>query len=81
MSMPTDRSLLQILRSESLPKAVQACKEGLIEKIDPSILPDGANGMTAVHDGELKYPIADHQHEGQHVEDPRHQRNAEHCLP
>jgi putative spermidine/putrescine transport system substrate-binding protein len=33
-----------------LPKAAQACKEGLIEKIDPAILPDGANGMTARRD-------------------------------
>jgi putative spermidine/putrescine transport system substrate-binding protein len=33
-----------------LPKAVQACKEGLIEKIDPAILPDGANGVTARQD-------------------------------
>jgi putative spermidine/putrescine transport system substrate-binding protein len=30
-----------------LPKAAEACKEGLIEKIDPAILPDGANGVTA----------------------------------
>ena len=33
-----------------IPAAVQACKEGLIEKIDPAILPDGANGVTAVQD-------------------------------
>ena len=33
-----------------LPKAVQACKEGLLEKIDPAILPDGADGMTAAQD-------------------------------
>lgn len=32
------------------PAAAQACKEGLIEKIDPAILPDGANGMTAAQD-------------------------------
>ncbi|KXV08495.1 hypothetical protein CR51_10690 [Caballeronia megalochromosomata] len=28
----------------------------------PQVCIWGANGMTAVHDGELKYPIADHQH-------------------
>jgi len=33
-----------------VPAAVQACKEGLIEKIDPAILPDGANGVTAAQD-------------------------------
>jgi putative spermidine/putrescine transport system substrate-binding protein len=33
-----------------LPKAAQACKEGLIEKIDPAILPDGANGVAAAAD-------------------------------
>jgi len=33
-----------------VPAAVQACKEGLIEKIDPAILPDGANGVTAAKD-------------------------------
>jgi putative spermidine/putrescine transport system substrate-binding protein len=33
-----------------LPKAAQACKEGLIEKIDPDALPDGANGVTAAQD-------------------------------
>jgi putative spermidine/putrescine transport system substrate-binding protein len=27
-----------------LPKAVQACRKGLLEKIDPSILPEGAGG-------------------------------------
>ena len=26
-----------------LPMAVQACKQGLLEKIDPAILPPGAN--------------------------------------
>src|SRR3954468_3887738 len=33
-----------------LPAAAQACKEGLIEKMDPAILPDGANGMAAGQD-------------------------------
>lgn len=33
-----------------LPKAAQACKEGLIEKIDPAILPDGVNGVAAAAD-------------------------------
>jgi putative spermidine/putrescine transport system substrate-binding protein len=33
-----------------LPKAAQACKEGLLEKIDASFLPDGANGVTAAQD-------------------------------
>ncbi len=33
-----------------LPKAAQACKEGLIEKIDPAILPKGVNGLTAAQD-------------------------------
>ena len=33
-----------------LPAAAQACKEGLIEKIDPATLPDGANGMAAGQD-------------------------------
>lgn len=33
-----------------LPKAAQACKEGLIEKIDPGILPDGVNGVAAAQD-------------------------------
>ena len=33
-----------------LPQAAQACKEGLIEKIAPIDLPDGANGMTAAQD-------------------------------
>ncbi len=33
-----------------LPKAAQACKEGLLEKIDPSILPDGAGGVSAAQD-------------------------------
>lgn len=30
-----------------LPKAVDACKRGLLEKIDPTILPDGADGKPA----------------------------------
>jgi len=33
-----------------LPKAAQACKEGLIEKIDASALPDGADGTAAAQD-------------------------------
>ena len=33
-----------------LPKAVQACKAGLLEKIDPAILPIGANGAPAARD-------------------------------
>ena len=33
-----------------LPKAAQACKEGLIEKMEPAILPDGANGVVAAED-------------------------------
>ena len=30
--------------------ALQACNEGLIEKIDPAILPKGVNGLTAAQD-------------------------------
>ncbi|HEY0265736.1 MAG TPA: extracellular solute-binding protein, partial [Rhizomicrobium sp.] len=33
-----------------LPRAVEACKEGLLEKIDPSKLPDGADGTPAARD-------------------------------
>jgi len=33
-----------------LPKAVQACKDGLLEKIDPAILPAGADGTPASRD-------------------------------
>ena len=33
-----------------LPKAVQACKQGLLEKIDPAILPAGADGTPAARD-------------------------------
>jgi putative spermidine/putrescine transport system substrate-binding protein len=33
-----------------LPTAVQACKEGLLEKIDPAILPAGADGKPASAD-------------------------------
>ena len=33
-----------------LPKAVQACKDGLLEKIDPAILPAGADGAPAARD-------------------------------
>ena len=33
-----------------LPKAVQACKDGLLEKINPTILPAGANGVPAARD-------------------------------
>src|SRR3954471_19296561 len=33
-----------------LPAAVQACKEGLLEKIDPAILPAGADGAPAATD-------------------------------
>jgi putative spermidine/putrescine transport system substrate-binding protein len=33
-----------------LPKAVQACKDGLLEKIDPAILPPGADGTPAARD-------------------------------
>ena len=33
-----------------LPKAVQACKDGLLEKIDPAKLPAGANGVPASRD-------------------------------
>lgn len=33
-----------------LPKAVQACQNGLLEKIDPSILPPGADGVPAARD-------------------------------
>src|SRR3569833_4786685 len=30
-----------------LPKAVDACKRGLLERIDPAFLPDGADGKNA----------------------------------
>jgi putative spermidine/putrescine transport system substrate-binding protein len=33
-----------------LPKAVQACKSGLLEKIDPAILPAGTDGAPAARD-------------------------------
>ena len=33
-----------------LPKAVQACKDGLLEKIDPAKLPAGSNGVPASRD-------------------------------
>ena len=33
-----------------LPKAVQACKDDLLEKIDPAILPPGADGTPAARD-------------------------------
>jgi putative spermidine/putrescine transport system substrate-binding protein len=33
-----------------LPKAVQACKDDLLEKIDPAILPPGAGGVPAARD-------------------------------
>jgi putative spermidine/putrescine transport system substrate-binding protein len=33
-----------------LPTAVQACKQGLLEKIDPAILPPGADGSPAARD-------------------------------
>ena len=33
-----------------LPKAVEACKRGLLEKIDPAILPAGADGTPAARD-------------------------------
>ena len=33
-----------------LPKAVQACKDGLLEKINPAILPPGADGTQAARD-------------------------------
>lgn len=33
-----------------LPKAVQACKDDLLEKINPSILPAGADGVPAARD-------------------------------
>ena len=33
-----------------LPKAVQACKDGLLEKIDPAILPAGADGVPGGRD-------------------------------
>ncbi|HEX4027481.1 MAG TPA: extracellular solute-binding protein [Rhizomicrobium sp.] len=33
-----------------LPKAVQACKDGLLEKINPAILPAGAGGVPASRD-------------------------------
>src|SRR5580698_5976914 len=33
-----------------LPKAVEACHRGLLEKIDPSTLPPGANGTAADKD-------------------------------
>jgi putative spermidine/putrescine transport system substrate-binding protein len=33
-----------------LPAAVQACNQGLLEKIDPAILPPGADGTPAVRD-------------------------------
>ena len=33
-----------------LPKAVQACKDGLLEKIDPAMLPAGADGTSASRD-------------------------------
>src|ERR1700744_2365914 len=33
-----------------LPKAVQACKDGLLEKIAPAILPAGADGTAAARD-------------------------------
>ncbi len=33
-----------------LPKAVEACKDGLLEKIDPAILPAGADGTAAARD-------------------------------
>src|SRR5579872_6468671 len=33
-----------------LPKAVQACKDGLLEKINSAILPAGADGVPAARD-------------------------------
>jgi putative spermidine/putrescine transport system substrate-binding protein len=33
-----------------LPKVVKACKDDLLEKIDPAILPPGANGVPAARD-------------------------------
>src|SRR5665213_2785554 len=33
-----------------LPKAVEACQRGLLEKIDPSTLPAGADGTAAAQD-------------------------------
>jgi len=33
-----------------LPKAVEACRRGLLEKIDPAMLPDGADGKPAAAD-------------------------------
>jgi putative spermidine/putrescine transport system substrate-binding protein len=33
-----------------MPKAVQACNENLLERIDPAILPAGADGMPAARD-------------------------------
>src|SRR5436305_1976904 len=33
-----------------LPKAVQACKQNLLERTDPAILPPGADGTPAVRD-------------------------------
>ncbi|HUO01597.1 MAG TPA: extracellular solute-binding protein [Rhizomicrobium sp.] len=33
-----------------LPKAIQACREGLLEKIDPASLPAGTDGISAAND-------------------------------
>ena len=33
-----------------LPKAIQACREGLLEKIDAASLPAGSDGISAAHD-------------------------------